>query len=146
MAANHPELRGIFVFNHLCTYKKTILTIVAPYVHRIVRSVPAISGDIKDSAVTEPAYSRLSSFAGCQSIELTEHLQRKLKLITVPLLVFKSRGDHIIPLESATRTIEGVSSKDKELVWLENSYHVVTMDFDKEPMLKKSLEFIARLS
>lgn len=146
MAANHPELRGIFVFNHMCAIKRTILSTIAPYMHRIIRSVRAISGDIKDPAAIEPAYSRLSSFGGSQAIYLSKHIQRKLKQITVPILVFKSREDHIVPIESAQITIDGVSSKDKELVWLENSYHVVTMDFDKEPLMKKSLEFIKRLS
>jgi carboxylesterase len=146
MAAHHPELRGIFLFNHLCVMKKTLLVHLAPYIRHLVRSVDNISGDIKDPVPVEPAYPRLSSFAGCQTIDFTEHIQRKLKLVTVPLLVFKSREDHVIPFESATRTFEGVSSKDKELVCLDNSYHVVTMDHDKVAMMKKSLEFIARLS
>jgi len=40
---------------------------------------------------------------------------------------------------------ENVSSQTKELVTLENSYHVATMDYDLELIEQKSLEFIQKL-
>jgi carboxylesterase len=47
-----------------------------------------------------------------------------------------------VPRISATYTMEELGSKDKELIWLENSYHVAPMDYDKELIAKKSIEFI----
>ena len=61
-------------------------------------------------------------------------------------LIFQSREDHIVPKISATYTMKKLGSKDKELIWLENSYHVAPLDYDKELIAKKSKEFIDRLS
>jgi len=41
--------------------------------------------------------------------------------------------------------LRNVSSQTKELVTLENSYHVATMDYDLELIEQKSLEFIQKL-
>ncbi len=145
LATYHPELSGLLLYNHLAQVEMTLLARLAPIARLIVRSVPAIGGDLKDSGANEPAYARLSAQGGWQSIVFSRELQKKLSNITVPTIIFKSREDHVVPLESATLTFDNIASKDKELVWLENSYHVVTMDFDKEIMMDRSLAFVKRL-
>jgi carboxylesterase len=42
--------------------------------------------------------------------------------------------------------LEHVISTDKELVWLENSYHVATLDYDKQLIIERCVEFINRLA
>ncbi len=65
-----------------------------------------------------------------------------MSTISQPFLIFKSIEDHVIPKISATYTMKKLGSKDKELIWLDNSYHVAPLDYDKELIVKKSIEFI----
>ena len=38
--------------------------------------------------------------------------------------------------------VEHVGAEDKRLVWLEDSYHVATLDNDKEAIAREILQFI----
>ena len=38
--------------------------------------------------------------------------------------------------------IERIASVDKELVWLEKSYHVATLDYDKDLIAERTNAFI----
>ena len=40
------------------------------------------------------------------------------------------RRDHVLSPENGPHLLEKLGSEDKELVWLENSYHVATLDND----------------
>ena len=73
-------------------------------------------------------------------------IRADLEKVTQPCLIFKSREDHVIPVECAEETYARISSAHKKLVWLENSYHVATQDFDLGIILKETLEFIQEVS
>jgi carboxylesterase len=75
-------------------------------------------------------------------LQMLKEVRKMLPKINLPVLIFKSKEDHVVPRISATYTMEELGSKDKELIWLENSYHVAPMDYDKELIAKKSIEFI----
>jgi carboxylesterase len=43
---------------------------------------------------------------------------------------------------NAPYILDHVCSRDKRLLWLENSYHVATLDHDKEYIAAETLQFI----
>ena len=61
---------------------------------------------------------------------------------TVPILVMHGRNDHTVHPGNATMIFEGVSSTDKELAWMERSYHVITLDYDRDEVLDRTLGFV----
>jgi len=61
------------------------------------------------------------------------------------MIIFKSREDHVLPVSNVEATISAVRSEIKEVVWLENSYHVATQDFDKTIIFEKSLAFLDKV-
>lgn len=79
-------------------------------------------------------------------LQLLKEVRKELYLINQPVLMFKSKEDHVIPARSTTYTYDRISSQDKEIIWLENSYHVATLDYDKDLIIDKSLEFIKKLA
>jgi carboxylesterase len=142
LARETPKLAGLVLVNHLASVKKTPLVMLAPIAHHIMKSVPNIANDIKAPGITEPAYPMLNSFAGHQAILVAKEVQLALPHIHTPTLIFKSREDHVIPISSAHITLKKLGSTQKEIVWLTNSYHVATMDFDKAIIAEKSLAFV----
>jgi carboxylesterase len=62
--------------------------------------------------------------------------------ITQPLLVMTSRDDHVVEPENSERLMAGASSTDKQQIWLEDSFHVATLDNDLPLIIDESLSFI----
>ncbi len=75
-------------------------------------------------------------------LKLTKIVCSNLSKVKQPQLIFKSRNDHLVILENVQYTLDRISSREKTVIWLENSYHVATMDFDKDLVNEKTLEFI----
>jgi carboxylesterase len=69
-------------------------------------------------------------------------VRSSLASVTSPILVMHGRNDHTVHPGNAQLIYEGVSSRDKELVWMERSYHVITLDYDREEVLRRTTEFI----
>lgn len=145
LAQLHPGIKGVAVINHALLFNNP-LTPFASFLKYLVPSTPAIASDIKDPAEKEPAYERTPTAGVAELYRLTRAVRKDLPSLRQPLLLFKSREDHVLPLSNATVTLQEAGSADKELVWLENSFHVATMDFDKDLIADRCLAFIQRLS
>lgn len=65
-----------------------------------------------------------------------------LPRIKCPALIITSRQDHVVPPANAEVIYSRINSADKEILWLEKSFHVATLDYDKELILERSLAFI----
>ena len=65
-----------------------------------------------------------------------------LPRVSTPLLVFQGRHDRTVRPSSAQVLLDGVASVDKELVWLENSAHIVSVDVEREQVFARCAAFI----
>lgn len=145
LAQLHPELLGVMVVNHALVFGNPLVG-VAGLLKHFIPSVPAIASDIKDPAQQEPAYER-SPTAGVEQVHrLAGMVRRDFRRLEQPLLVFKSRQDHVLPMRNASLLMAGAASLDKELILLEDSYHVATLDFDRAVIHGKCLAFVRRLA
>ncbi|BAL81435.1 alpha/beta hydrolase [Caldisericum exile] len=141
MLERHPEIKGGALINHIVVLNDPKVKLL-PILSIFVKSMPAISSDIKDPTVKEPAYDRTPTRGAYEMVKLLNIVQKDLKKITQPLLILKSREDHVVPLENVDYTLNNVSSKDVKVIYLENSYHVATMDYDKDLINNYVKEFI----
>jgi carboxylesterase len=105
-------------------------------------AVPGVGSDIKQPGVTELAYPVVPVPAIRQLYALMGATRELLPRITCPTMVFTSRDDHVVTPENGPYIVEHLGAADKCLVWLENSYHVATMDNDKELIAGEALNFI----
>lgn len=119
---------------------------LVPVLKYVVRTMPGPGNDVADPQVTETAYEKLSTNALHELIKLLKYVDNHLDRVTSPIRVFHSRQDHVVPPLNADYIMERVSSSDKELIWLENSYHVCTLDFDKDEIFRKTFEFIGEIT
>lgn len=112
----------------------------------LLRSVPAIGNDIKKEGIDERAYTRTPVAAVHQLSQLFRDTTLRLPQVTAPTLVFRSNVDAIVPESSLDVLQQHIGSPDLEIVRLENSYHVATMDHDQELIFERSAAFIEHVT
>jgi carboxylesterase len=105
-------------------------------------AVPGVGGDIKKPGVTELAYEDVPVPSIRQLYALMSVTRELLPRVKCPILVIQSRDDHVVVPENAPYIIDNAGAEDKRLLWLENSYHVATLDHDKELIAQETLKFI----
>jgi carboxylesterase len=141
LAEHHQDIKGVILINHAILLHDPRLPFLGVLKY-FIKSTPAIGSDIKDPSQKEIAYERTPTAGAHEMVKLLSVVRRDLSKVTAPTLIFKSKEDHVVPLDNAEYTLERISSKNKKIIWLENSYHVATMDFDKDLICEKSAEFI----
>jgi carboxylesterase len=105
-------------------------------------TVPGVGSDIKKPGEVELAYPVVPVPAVRHIYALMGVTRELLPRVSCPALIFQSRDDHVVVPGNASYILEHICASDKRLVWLENSYHVATLDNDKELIAAETLEFI----
>ena len=75
-------------------------------------------------------------------LELSHTVRHDLHSVISPLLIIHSREDDLASKKGAEEVYKSVSSRDKQLIILEDSYHMVLYDNEKDFVFNKSLEFL----
>lgn len=94
--------------------------------------IPGIGSDIKAPGVEELAYDQVPVVCMREVIVLTALARDLAHNIACPMLVLHRREDHVVPPVNATILASLVASNDIRMRWLDNSYHVATLDNDKD--------------
>jgi carboxylesterase len=63
---------------------------------------------------------------------LVKHISRMLPNIKVPVQLIQARNDDITSVKNSQFIYDRIKSKKKELILLDNSYHVITADQERE--------------
>ncbi len=104
--------------------------------------VPGIGSDICDPSATELAYSEVPVATIHQLYALVAVTADLLPRVSAPVLAFQSDQDHVVSPDNGPLILERVGSADKRLIKLARSYHVATLDFDKDLIAQECLGFI----
>lgn len=141
VARRYPEIAGAVVVNPLVVPPaESFLDILRGSLEGGVDVLPGIGSDIAKEGAAELAYdgtpieAALSLFAA--AAELAEHLDE----IRCPLLLLQSRADHLVPPDSGELLVEKAGGP-VERVWLENSFHVATLDNDQSELEERAVAF-----
>ena len=146
MAAMHADVfRGAVPINGAVFLNSPDLAGLA-FMANAPAVIPGVGSDIKQPGVTELAYPVVPVPAIRQLYALMSVTRELLPRVTCPTLVFQSRDDHVVNPQNAPDIIEHVGAADKRLVWLDHSYHVATLDNDKELIAGETLRFIQQHS
>lgn len=92
------------------------------------------------------AYSSVPPGAFFQLLALLGATRSRLDRITVPVLLFQSSDDRIVSPTNAPYLYRQLTGTDKkELVWLNNSGHMATLDYDKTIIFENTLRLIKEI-
>lgn len=142
--AAHYEVDGVIALAPgLYLKKKTAkLAHILKYVwkYQSDHTGPDVSIDVKTLA-----YKKIPLNAVSELLKFFTHLYTDLKEIYTPVLLIYSEQDHVIDTKSAVTIYNNISSTDKRILRLEKSYHILTLDVEKEIVFSETANFIKQI-
>ncbi len=140
LAAHHPVSSLVLVNPSVRTRDRRFWFM--PVLSRGVRSLAAIGDDIAKEGVTEHAYDRTPLRSVAELTRLWAAVRKDLPQVTCPLLLLRSRTDHVVDPSSAELILSSVSSAETREVVLERSHHVATLDHDAPLIVAEAADFV----
>lgn len=136
------DLNGLMLVNPF-VYTTDPRAKLAPVVGKLPLLLKGVYNDIAEPGRTELGYPKVSSKASASVLAAAARVKASLPTITLPAVIFASRQDHVVPPGNASLIHETIGSTDKELIWLDRSYHVATLDYDRHLIFERSAKFVA---
>ncbi|MBI5034919.1 MAG: alpha/beta fold hydrolase [Chloroflexi bacterium] len=147
LAAHHPEIAGIVVYapalrvaNHETTMRQARL------LHRFIPHIKKQDREPSAADARWRGYNVNPISALVQVNDLQREIEKHLSEIRQPLLILLGRRDQSIDPIGGEIILQGVSSIDKELRWLEQSTHCVILDCEWEQAAEMTVRFFNRVS
>jgi carboxylesterase len=142
LGERHPHLAGIAVVNPLVHAPDAEFRAgIQALVDAGTETFDGIGSDIKKEGGVESAYAGTPLAAVLSLFEGADDVEAKLADIHCPTLVLSSREDHVVESVSGDVVVERASGP-VERIWLEDSFHVATLDNDAPLIEAKVLEFL----
>ncbi|MEP7193297.1 MAG: alpha/beta fold hydrolase [Actinomycetota bacterium] len=146
LAQEHgPRISGLVLVNPAVKFDDP-RTRLLPVLKHLMGSVEAIGNDVKKPGVTELAYTRTPLKASHSQLNAWKAVIRDLPEVTQPVLLLRSKEDHVVPASSSALILSRISSRDVTQILLEDSYHVATIDNDAPRIFDESAKFIDRIA
>ncbi len=146
LAERHSEVAGLVLINPLV---RPIPAEQLAALHDLVAAgetlLDGLGSDIADPEAIELSYDETPLEPLLSLLGATEEVEADLGKIGCPVLLFSSREDHVVPPDNGD-AIAAALGRRCERVWLERSYHVATLDFDRDEIEKRATEFVLRVT
>jgi carboxylesterase len=139
------DVAGIVAINP-AVHSENRLLVLLPVLSRVMASFPGIVNDIAKPGQDEVGYDKLPLKAVRSLTEFWRLTKDALPSVDQPLLVLHSAVDHVIEPSNSDYILANVASADKTEVVLTESFHVATLDYDAEVIVRDSIAFVRRLS
>jgi len=141
LASNHPQLRGLVCVNPAAMPQPDeVFEMLEDFVEQGMEVLPGVGSDVADPTAAESAYegspvrTLLSLFGAVRT--LAPHYSS----MAMPMLLFGSPQDHVVEPAQLDFLAERFGGPVERVV-LERSYHVATLDYDKELIMEQAVEF-----
>ena len=142
LAQHHPEIAGLALVNPLLmSPDEATVSFVQSMVDGGDEVAPGIGSDIAMEGVVESAYDGLPLRAALSLFAAAGEVEAALESVTCPVLVFTSRQDHVVDPKSSELLVARAKGPVEQVV-LERSYHVATLDYDKDEIEARTVEFV----
>ncbi len=145
LASRHPEVAGIVCINPALSVPAEMVTALQDVLAGGVDRIPAIGGDVADPEGREKAYDATPLAPLLSLAAAADEFRHDLAKVECPVLIMTSTQDHVVEPLNSDLLAEGVTGPVERLT-LERSYHVATLDYDKDLVNERSVEFAQRVT
>lgn len=129
--AEETTLRGVVAINPIVRSPGAEMEQgIAALIDSGVLTIDAIGSDIKIPDVHEHSYDVTPLAQVLEVFDGAESVGRRLGEITCPVLLFSSREDHVVGPENGD-LVESTVNGPFRRIWLEDSFHVATLDNER---------------
>jgi carboxylesterase len=140
-ALRHPDVAGIVCINPLTQPQpREVIDAIRASLAEGVDEFPGIGSDIAEPGVVETAYGSTPLAPLASLMDGVAAMQDRYGEITCPLLLLNSPQDHVVDPSNADFLAETYGGP-VERVTLERSYHVATLDYDKDLIFEHAVTF-----
>jgi carboxylesterase len=102
-----------------------------------------IAREMAEKTTSIAGASSLHMTAVFQAHKLIKHVRRALPTVGVPALVMHASEDDVASLKSAEFVVDNIGSSDVHLTILHDSYHMITLDNEKQLVGDETLRFFS---
>jgi carboxylesterase len=142
IAESRPEVVGcVFINPWFRPLNPELLDGLEQLIAAGVETIEAVGSDIKKEGPSEAAYDATPLVCTKSACDGLTVVREDLGKITVPSLLLTSRIDHTVNWERGEDLVER-SSGPVTQVWLEDSYHVATLDNDAALVESSTVAFL----
>lgn len=146
LVARHPEIVGaVFVNALVAPLDPALLGMLDEMIDVGDTIAPGVSSDIADPDAVENAYPGTPLVPLRSLAAAVVALQDDLAKISCPVLIMTSTDDHVVDPSNSDHLAARVSGPI-ERVTLERSFHVATLDYDKQLIIDRTLDFVRKVS
>ncbi len=143
LAQRHPEIAALAVVNPLLSPPdEGTVSLVETMIEGGDEVAPGIGSDIAQEGAVESAYPGLPLRAVLSLFAAAAEVEVELESVTCPVLVFTSLQDHVVDPRSSELLVARATGP-VEQVKLERSFHVATLDYDKDEIEARTVEFVS---
>ena len=143
VARRHADVAGLVLVNPLVEPDDGLRAAADELLRAGTEVAPGIGSDIARPGTPELSYPGTPLAAAISLLDAVEELAPGLPAIACPVLLLSSREDHVVAPSNGDRVVASVSGP-VERVWLERSYHVATLDFDRSVVEERTVAFVTR--
>jgi carboxylesterase len=145
LAERHPEIAGLVLVNPLIEPPDAdTVAFIGALIDGGDELAPGIGSDIALEGAVESAYAELPLRAAQSLFAAAAEVAAGLGSVSCPILLFSSTQDHVVAPVSGDRLVEGARGP-VERILLERSFHVATLDYDKEAIEAQTVQFVNAL-
>ncbi|MCU1463437.1 MAG: esterase [Acidimicrobiales bacterium] len=147
LAERHPEIAGIVAINAAVDPPaESFLAMLRTMLEQGHEVMPAVGGDIAKPGTEElGAYGATPIRPLLSFVEQSDELVPRLGDITCPVLIVTSTNDHVVPPVSSDVLAAKVAGPVERIV-LDRSFHVATVDWDKDEIERRAVEFARKVT
>ncbi len=114
----------------------------------LIRQIPRWRLPIRDlemhDLALQAAYFKTFNIPSVRSaLELIKLVDNEIEQVHCPTLIIQSTGDRVVCPSGAKILMERLPADEKEVLWLENSDHVVLLDRERDLVTERVLSFLS---
>ncbi|MGH3090140.1 MAG: alpha/beta hydrolase [Rubrobacteraceae bacterium] len=141
-AATRPDLISGVIPINACVFLGNPDLARLVFLDDAPETVPGVGSDIMMEGMEELVYPEVPVPPLKELMAIMRVTDDLLPTIRCPALILQSLEDHVVPPENGPYIFDRLGSEEKELVRLEESYHVATLDNDAPFIAERAVEFI----
>lgn len=136
LSISHPEISGEMLFAPaLKVPNLSISQFIWPFKSVMLKSHI-------DETMEWQGFNVIPMHAAAELAKLQRYVKLNINQVITPTVVFQGKLDHSIDPMSSVMVLEGISSTEKELIWMNESTHCVLIDRQLPDVEELCLKFI----
>lgn len=145
LAEGHPELAGIVLINAPVAAPPELAASLEEMMAGGMEIIDSIGGDIADPDADEASYDATPLRPLLTMLMAGEDVRGRLAEIQQPALIITSRQDHVVSPEDSDVLAVNIAGP-VERVWLDKSFHVATLDYDRAEVEAATVAFAQKVT